>query len=366
MKTINYRLILIFLCLLHVGAYAQLPDLYAGEVKVADESPEARNIALGELMGEVMVRVSGRSDIMSGEAAKALLKEAPSLVQQFRYRTVESSTDVVAPPEKYLSARFDAAALQRLMTQQGLPVWTGKRPRVLVWIAVEVGANRHLLNVAEDPDVGQALQRRAQARGMPLQLPLLDLQDQSAITSADVWADYAAAIREASQRYPHDVVLTARVRKQAEDFWSADWTLWRDENQRKFSTREKTLAQVLASGIDTAQDLLAMRLATHVASTRNVPRISVEGIYSLADYAQLMKLLNGMPRVGTVDVLEVDGERLLLGIQSSDNPDVLMQNLAVLPDLRQLPGRGGSVSGGDGDRQSYTADQYFSLIHGRE
>jgi len=363
MKSKTYRLILILLCHFMTGTPALSQDLYTGEVKVADESLETRNMALAQILGQVMVRVSGHADIMDNEQAKSLLTDAPSLAQQFRYRSATGAVDVVAVPEKYLSARFDPVALERLMTQRGLPVWNAKRPLVLVWVAIEVGANRHLLNVAEDPQARNVLQERAQARGMPLQLPLLDLQDQAAITAADVWADYAEAIRKASSRYPHDAVLTGRLRKQSDGYWSGEWTLWRAQRQQKFSTRGKGLQQVLAYGVDVAQDHLAVRLVPRGADNRNALRVSVEGIYSLADYAFLMELLHAVPGVQAVDVLEVDRERLLLGVGSTEDTDTLTQALDTLPGLRSLPGTGRAVREGAAEEMSLTAERYFALIH---
>ena len=46
-----------------------------------------------------------------------------------------------------------------------------------------------------------ALRARAAYRGMPLQLPLMDLEDQAGLTPADVWSGYQPGIRQASARY---------------------------------------------------------------------------------------------------------------------------------------------------------------------
>ena len=362
MKTTIYRLIMLLLCLLVGGVSAQQADLYSGEVAVPDESVEARNEALSRILAQVMVRVSGRSDIASGEAARKLLQEAPALAQQFRYRSVPAPADEVAPPTRYLEARFDPAALQRLMAQYGLPVWTGARPRVLLWVAREVGANRSLLNAAEDVQAREALQARARARGMPLQLPLLDLQDQSVITAADVWADYEAAIREASSRYPHDAVVTGRLRQQADGHWLADWTLWYAGHQEKFNTQGENRLQALASGVDATQERLAVRLASPALVAGDLFRISVEGVHTLADYSVLQSLLGAAPDLGAIDVLEADRDRVLIGIRSARDPDTLVQQLAAQPGLRQLPGRGASESmEGDG-RGPFAADRYFALL----
>ena len=363
MKTTTNRLttLLFFLFLSHTAAFAgSTDDLYAGEVEVRDESVDARNEALGRILGQVMVRLSGRSDILANPAAASLLGEAPTLVQQFRYRSVPAPADELAPPARYLWARFDPVALQRLMREKGLPVWTGRRPRVLMWTAVEVGVNRQLLNVADDEKARAALLARARARGMPLQLPLLDLQDQSAVTAADIWADYEEAIRKASGRYPHEAILTGRLSQQVDGRWTGDWTLWSDGRREDLHSQGGTLADALAAAVDAAQDHLAIRFNAPLAEAGESVRVSIEGIHSLADYSHLLVLLGNTPGLGPVRIQEADRDRLLLVFAGSRDADAVGAALAALPGLEPLPGVCRPV--GDGGRGSQAADLYFGLV----
>ena len=358
-------LTLLLLCLSGTAALAQTQDLYSGEVQVADESPGARNGALAEAMQQVLVRVSGRSDIMSDQGARAVLAKASALVQQFRYRSVPAPGDADQPAQKYLSARFDPAAVRRAMSQQGLPVWEGRRPRVLMWVAAEQGASRRLLNIADDAATREALDRRAAARGMPLQLPLLDLEDQSAITAADVWAGYASAIREASSRYPHDAILTGRLRKQPGGRWSADWTLWQDDRSQLFGTGGADQAQALVAGIDVAQDRLAARPVAQ-AGAQGAVRVSVSGVSGLGAYAHLLQRLGASPGIEGVHLLGVDKDRLLLGVNSAGGSEAVSLALRGMPDLRALPAPLAPLpeTGGeeDGAQTGPDADLYFDLV----
>ena len=80
--------LLLFLCF-GPAAAEQPGDLYAAEVAVADEGSEARNAALSKMLADVLVRVSGNAGVAGMPAARDLLGSAPSLVQQYRYRTLE-------------------------------------------------------------------------------------------------------------------------------------------------------------------------------------------------------------------------------------------------------------------------------------
>ena len=145
-------------------------DLYDAEAVVADEGVETRNATLSRLLGDVLVRVSGNARIGAQPAAREVLDRAPSLVEQYRYRTADQDGEV----QRILWARFDRGAVERMLRERNLPVWV-QRPRVLLWVATERGGRRALLNLDNLPEGRAAVLARAQQRGMPLQLPLMDL-----------------------------------------------------------------------------------------------------------------------------------------------------------------------------------------------
>ncbi len=356
MKTLTGLIFSLLLCLPLAARAA--PDLLSGSAPVADESPEARNAALQTLLGQVMVRLSGQREVLSSPAAAKVLAHAPDLVQQFRYRNAPAADGA---PQKRLQVRFDGAALRRLMSAEGLPLWNGPRPRVLLWAALEQGANRRLLNPGDNPGVQTALLERARARGMPLQLPLMDLEDQAALNVADIWADYDVAIRKASARYPHDLVLTARVREQAGGQYAADWTLWRDSGNQNFDTRGQNLAQVLAAGIDAAQDLLARRLAVQAVSDRDAVRLWVEGVDSLTGYSRLMGLLRTLPGVRGVLLRESGRDGLLLALLAPGGRAAVDAALRDQPGLSALPAPS-RPQGEPAPDSAPQADLYYTLL----
>ena len=84
----------------------------------------------------------------------------------------------------------------------------------------------------------------AQRRGMPLQLPLLDLEDQTQLTPADLWSDYQPAIRQASARYPHDVIVVGRLRAQTDGRWRGAWSILDARGAQGFDAPAQTLALI--------------------------------------------------------------------------------------------------------------------------
>jgi uncharacterized protein len=235
----------------------------------------------------VLVRVSGDPAIVNRPAARELIATAPSLVQRYRYLALDAG----AGQQRLLRAYFDDDSVQRRMRDAGLPVWT-RRPRVLLWLGGERDGRRELLNLELLPEARDAVLSRARELGMPLQLPLMDLEDQGRLTPADLWSDYRQGIALASSRYPHDAVLAGRVVENRDGGTRIDWTLIEGESASAFDSGAGSLASGLATGVEQAQRLLAARHAPMTASApSDGTRVMVRGIDDLAGYARVLGVM---------------------------------------------------------------------------
>lgn len=322
-------------------AHAELGDLYSAEVPANGEDASQRNRALSTALAEVMVRVSGSGSVTSRPAAGAIVGQASNLVQQYRYRledvdpAVNEAGDLL-PPKRFLWARFDKISVNRLMRQADIPVWSGQRPRVLLWLGLQTNASRQLHNLDADSKNLKLISQRAQKRGMPLQLPLLDLEDQSKLSAADLWADYETAIREASARYPNDVILTGRLRDQGEGRWGSQWTLLSQSEIETFGETGLGWRAALRLGIDGAQDLLAAKYAP--ASGGDGPEkllVRFTQIDSQKAYGQLMAILARQDSITKSSLDEVQGDTLLMNLWVRGGRSALARGLALGGELFQ-------------------------------
>jgi len=331
-KTRTRLSILLLVLLPWLLSVAAADGLFESETLVDDEGSETRNAALSEMLADVLVRVSGKPAIGTQAAAAEILQAAPTLVQQYRYRTARHA----AAMQRYLWARFDPAAVQRMMRERKLPVWT-QRPRVLMWVATERGGRREMLNFDAVAAARSAALQRAQQRGMPLQLPLMDLQDQTALQPADIWSNYEAAIDRASARYPHDLVVTGRLQAASDGSWRGSWSLRGGE--QSFRTAAQALPDALASAVDQIQNLLAARYAPAAAdSAARGTRVRFSEVQDLAAYGGLVSTLAGMPPVAGVALRHVEGDRYTFEFQLRGGDEALRRALDDAPGLRAEPG----------------------------
>lgn len=309
------------LTLLPFFGFAQ--DLYVAEGVVADEGSETRNAKLSELLAQVMVRVSGNAGIAARPAAREVLDAAPSLVQQYRYRTRGEGDQ----PERLLWARFDQAGVERLMRERGLPVWV-QRPRVLLWLATESSGRRELLNLEYDMASRDAVLREAATRGMPLQLPLMDLEDQAGLQAADLWSEYDAGIRAASARYQSEAILVGRLTERSGGKWLGSWSLLDKGGRQAFQTPALAMPEALSFAVDQAQTLLAARYAPipGVGGSQGT-LVLFTGLHGLSDYGRLVSLLSGLEPVSGVALRHAEADTVVFELRLRGSDEELARAL---------------------------------------
>ena len=303
-------------------------DLFVDEAPVADEGNENRNAALAEMLSRVLVRVSGNPVVAGQPAAGPVLRAAPSLVQEYRYRTVEQEDGVT----RVLWARFDQAAVERMMRENGLPVWRD-RPVVLMWLASDRRGTRALLNPDTLPEMVGAARQRAGERGMPILLPLMDLEDQAALSAADLWSGYQTAVRQASQRYPADAILSGRLTALTGDRWRGEWLLDSGGQQREFETPPQTLDGAVAFAIDQAQNLLAAQFAPAQGPAGGGVRVSFADVHDLAAYGRLVGILERKPVISSSMLRYANGSTVVFELRSRDGAEQLRRALDTDPEL---------------------------------
>ncbi|MBD3671179.1 MAG: DUF2066 domain-containing protein [Gammaproteobacteria bacterium] len=291
-------LVVTLLCLLCVSTAAavEVKGLYDVEVPVEDQTRDSRHVAYRTALSEILVRVSGQSEIMMQPEFHAVLDKAYTLVQSYRYRklNVQEAIEKGLESGLVLWVRLDAERVQRLLREAQRPIWGQVRPGMITWVVIEQGGKRELLGTASSHPAKQLMAQRATLRGMPLQYPLLDLVDQQVVTSSDVWGGFDDPVRTASLRYNNDVILMGRVFSRNNRVWTAEWQLLMPEQTRTWSVQGTDLASLLKPSLDIAVDNVARRFAqstTLSAADSGYTRVKVWNVNTLEDYARVLQYL---------------------------------------------------------------------------
>ncbi|HEV2212674.1 MAG TPA: DUF2066 domain-containing protein, partial [Gammaproteobacteria bacterium] len=177
-----------------------VPALYEARVPVADQSPDARKLALQQAFATVLMRITGERVL--GGSLSLLSTNASQYLQQYRYEQAppqvgapplgaagqqpQSATQGATPPGFLLWARFDAKVVNKAVQDAHAPLWGAERPTTVVGLALQDGPTGRILSAADTSFVMQGLAAAADARGLTLVFPQMDAADKAAIGVPDV------------------------------------------------------------------------------------------------------------------------------------------------------------------------------------
>lgn len=330
-------LLALWLIGLAASPVAQELALYTAEAPVAGESIEQRGAAIRAAFRAVLVKLTGQREAADRADLEPLVEQAVDLVQEYRYR-LEPAADAAAEPQRRLWVRFDSAAVDQLLAQNGLSTWGPPRPRVLLWLGLEQSGDRRLSNLEGRPAAQEAVRRAAAARGLVVQLPLLDLQDQSRLTAVDLWQSNDQALLSASQRYAATGILSGRLVRLADDRWRAHWTLIDPAARHGFDGSPGTLVEVLDEGVQQSVDRLVAQSAPLQADAAvDRYRLRFLSVRTLADYADLIALLGRQQSIRRLAMRRAEGDALTIDVWLRGDARALDDALQIDGRLRRAP-----------------------------
>lgn len=309
----------VFLCSAAV-AQAQTDPLDV-RVAVENQQPGPREVALRQALGQMLVRLTGRDEIVSQPAVAELLRASGRFVQRYGY-------EAGGAEGLKLVAQFDVPALRRALAAQQVPVWEEGRAPVLVWLAVERAGQRLLIGADEAPELREQLEAAAQRRGVHLMFPLLDAEDRRRAGFADVFGGFRERVQVASARYGTPLVLIGRAHQEAGE-WLTRWSLSGQSGDSAWLSTAPALDQALEQGMrELAVRLAAEQTVTPVSGTAGADLLlRVAEVRSVQDYARLQNYLSSVVGVQSVTPLLIEADTVVLQLGLETAPERVLRNL---------------------------------------
>lgn len=276
-------------------------DLFSAQVVVADRSAAQLARGAAAALSQVLVKLIGTRAGAASPALQTVRAQASKLLLQYAYEPSADGTKLL------LKAEFDEPALVAELTSRGIATWGRQRPESLIWLIVDTGTERVLIG-GEDPGrYGGALLARAQARGLPVMLPLLDIEESQTLLAAPDWNAIAAGATALSSRYGAPAVLVVHLRQTAPGLWEARWKVQVDADDFSSGQEGDLPELIVEESVDALGDALARRYAdpTELAGADKLV-LTVIGVQSAADYARLSTYLNSLDTVADLFLRSVD------------------------------------------------------------
>lgn len=305
---------------------ARVNGLFEASVDAAGREDKARDAAFGAALEQVLVRLTGSREALQAGNASGLLANPGRFVEEFRYSETPAQDGT---RQLQLWVQFDGVSLSRELRQRGLPYWGPERPDVLAWVAVDDRGRRFLVSEGGNQELGAALEEAAGRYGLPLTLPLLDLEDQREVGFADVWGGFPDRVEAASQRYRPQVVLTGRLdHGSAAGDWRADWQAQDQGERRNGRAHGPSADAAVGAAMAQVAEWLAQRYAV-VATGAGARTLVVDNVRDLDDYARVSDYLASLSPVERVDVRRVSGDEVEFNLALSADESSLRKLIAL-------------------------------------
>lgn len=312
-----HRLLTLLLTLLPLGAVQPaevVPWLYEVSVPVANQSDGERRRASSEGLVVLLSRLTGLAHVPRTEAVNQALAAPEGYYNEFHFARDDAAA-AAGESGLRLVVQFDPDPVLNLIRRADLPIWRASRERVLVWAVMQEGAERAIVGATSTSPLVRGLNEQARARGLPLNLPLLDLEDQLAVDPAAVWGRLSQVIDPASARYGADMLLFGRITASPDGAWQSDWEFWVDGVLVPFTAEGADLEAQGREVVDVLADELAERRVV-VAREAGRLAISVSGVVNPADYGALLGYLRSLEFVQNVGVSGIRDGRLWLVVDT--------------------------------------------------
>lgn len=306
---------------------AQVTDLYQGKAPTSGDMVAAQSQALGD----VLVKVTGKRDILTQPDVVKALAAPGDYVQHYGYQDVG--------PVKFLKADFNVAKVNALISQSKFALLGPARPQMALWLVINEGERRILPDQSGD-GWASALRTQSQAMGLPVSIPLMDLDDNMAVNATDVWGRFAAPILQASQRYGAEMVVLGKLTPEG-DKWSMDWGLYGPKAGGELAELTRgsssgTQAEVAQHFADELAAWLVQNYGARISGVASSQTLVVEGLSGIDGMITVQKMLQGMASVTKVTIGKLEGDKVTFDLSLQGDKAELIRGLQLESRLRQI------------------------------
>lgn len=328
-----HRLFIVLISLFATQSFAaEVANLYQSPVPVVTQSEQERQQLAPQALRQVILKVVGDRSALDVTDLTPVLSQANNLVQQFQYERINEITEDLTQPDRLaLLLKFNKGSLNKSLTNLGLPIWSNTRPDVLVWLAVDDGQSRTVVGAESTKhNIPVLLEQAADMRGLPIFMPLMDLEDQSQVRFADVWGDFSESIEAASNRYAPQVILIARV-SMTDSFNSrVHWHALINGESESWQSRGD-IQTALNAGVGELTDRLARRFTQVVSNNQYNQQLELQisNVTDYADYSRMMKYLSKLQYVSGVQVSTLESDKVDLTLSLQGDLAVFNRSLSI-------------------------------------
>ena len=189
--------------------------LFSTTVSALEYRVDVEEPSLFDVENSIENVIIGAAEKMTGIPQPQMISQAPDL-----FSLSEALVNSYGYDGNAFIVDIDVDGLKTRLETAGIDLWESERPEFLIWATEERGLER--LMVGQEPNrIVERLMAASERFGVPMQRPLMDLEDTLALSPAEIWGEFAGAVNNASSRYgvEHVLVVGDRPGRQSIKYW---------------------------------------------------------------------------------------------------------------------------------------------------
>lgn len=316
----------LFLIVLTSSAYAvKVKSIYEAEVAVQSQDESFREPALRQAFAQALTKVSGSSTVLENPNIRKALSQAKNNVQEFSYQP----SGLVDQPY-LLKVRFEPATLKKIIREAKAPLWDEDRPLILVLIAIDDGKHpAELLDASSAHPFLSLLKQSAYQRGLPLLLPLMDMNDLSQISLLEVQELNAAALQKTVDRYHCDGLLVGTISPKAQGYQS-HWRLLLGKEQADWVVEAEAPQPLMSTLFNKMTSILSGRYAAVLTdSSPSDFSLTVKGVSEHDDFENLLRFLKHISLIKDLQIENIEGDAVVFHLAVQGSQQAFKQDASV-------------------------------------
>lgn len=285
----------------------EVADLYLVKTPIAEQSKTALWKASLSGFKEVLIRKSGSRDILQSYEVQNAYSRVTSYLQRFKY---SNQTDSSIEEPYIIELHFEPRLIDSLIQDSKMTVWGINRPVTILWLVVEDENSRSIIReTIEISELQQLITANATRRGVPVILPLMDLEDEMLVSMSDIWGRFPTTIREASKRYDADSIVYGRIRQDGAS-WVGQFGYVDDSEQQIFDLVEDNKENVISSLTDRLADTLCAKYCiVEQEGKKQEVYLELSDVSSFKQFKLAEAYLNGLSSIRRVELVAIDGQK---------------------------------------------------------
>jgi hypothetical protein len=210
-----------------------IEDTYTTRTIVTGNDERNRPAGFRMCFENVLVKASGDASIAEDRRVPKLAARAADYITKFTYRDrlegkpLKDEQGTYDRPH-YLTCKFDQAKIDAILKKLGRKPWVGKRPKLVMVVAVHDRKQRGMLTSDGplDPSMRESLEAAAIRYGMTVELPSAAALQQNNITLDNAPRVNPAALKNVAAASNADLAVVGWLDfSEADTGWIARWSV---------------------------------------------------------------------------------------------------------------------------------------------